>query len=171
MRVLERYTTAVNSSNLAVDPRTTWSDTDVLGAAGYAAKREPLGIALTRMFSGGKVYPVVLILAELCWGRSRHLRIKISRVQAEDISKAVLSWHRDGTCQPCGGTGYQRIAGTPALSEHNCTHCQGAGRIPFDAQFPEAVRGLAGWLSGEVERSQAAAGSAAMALLAPRLDL
>lgn len=171
MRLLERYTTAANSSNLAVDPRTIWSDTDVLGSAGLAAKQEPLGIALTRLFSGGKAQPVVLVLAELCWGRSHHLRIKISRMQAEDISRAVLSWYRHGTCQPCGGTGFQRIPGAPALSERHCEHCHGTGRIPFEHQFPHETRELAKWLAGEIDRAQAAAGSAAKAFLAPRLEL
>ena len=38
MRVLDRYASAIDSSNLKSEPGTTFSDTDVLGAAGIAAK-------------------------------------------------------------------------------------------------------------------------------------
>jgi len=37
MRYQERYACSVNSSNLTVDERTTWADSDVIGAAGMAA--------------------------------------------------------------------------------------------------------------------------------------
>lgn len=170
MKLLERYSTAVHSDNLAVDPRSTWSDTDVLGAAGLAARHEGLGIALTRLFAGGKPQDVIQIMAEMTFKRARTLRVKASQVQALDLATAVLSWYQHGTCQPCGGTGYQRIAGTPKLGDQ-CNHCGGAGRIPFDAQFRGDSLPLARWLSVEIDRAQAAAGQAAMAILAPRLEL
>lgn len=171
MKLLERYTTAVHSSNLAVDERTTWSDTDVLGAAGLAARHEALGVALTRLFSGGKPGPVVTLLSEMAFKRARTLKVKLSQVQAHDLALAVLGWYQHGTCQPCGGTGFKRIPGTPALSEANCPHCQGTRRLPFDQQFQHETRELARWLSGEIDRSQTAAGRTAMTFLAPTLEL
>jgi hypothetical protein len=170
MKLLERYSAAVHSDNLAVDPRSTWSDSDVLGAAGLAARHQGLGVALTRLFAGGKPQEVVEILTELAFKRARTLKVKVSQVQAKDLATAVLGWYRHGTCTHCGGVGYQRIAGTPKLGD-TCGHCQGTGRLPFDKQFMGETRELARWLSGEIDRSQAAAGSAAMAMLAPRLDL
>ena len=170
MKLLERYSVAVHSDNLAVEEGTTWSDTDVLGAAGLAARHEGLGVALTRLFAGGKVQDVVDILSELAFKRARTLKVKVSQVQAQDLATAVLGWYRHGTCKPCGGVGYQRIAGTPKLGDQ-CGHCGGTGRLPFDKEFRGETRELARWLSGEIDRSQAAAGSAAMAMLAPRLDL
>ncbi len=46
MKITERYSSAVNSSDLTTKPDTRWSDTDVLGATGLAARYEPLGVAL-----------------------------------------------------------------------------------------------------------------------------
>jgi hypothetical protein len=170
MRLLERYAVAVNSDNLTVDERTTYSDTDVLGAAGLAARRYPLGIALTRLFADGKPEAAILALTELAFKRARTLRVKLGRVEAEDISKAVLGWYRHGRCHPCGGTGYSVIPGTPVQGAE-CPHCKGTTFIPFDRQFPQDRQELARWLSGEIDREQAAAGSAAMAMLAPRMEL
>lgn len=170
MKVLERYSSAVNSSNLSVSERTQWSDSDVLGAAGLAAKHEPLGLALTRLFADGKPEQVVSILSDMAFRRARTLKVKLSGVEAGDLAKAVLAYYRHGTCQPCGGTGYKVIPGTPVQGDQ-CPHCGGTGKIPFDRQFPESVRELARWLSGEIDRSQVAAGRAAMAMLAPRLEL
>lgn len=169
MKLLERYSSAVHSDCLTVDPRTTMSDTDVLGAAGLAARHEGLGVALTRLFAGGAVGPVIELLEEMAFKRARTLRVKLSRVQAKDLSTAVLGWYRFGTCQPCGGTGYRLIPGTPALGDA-CPQCSGSGRLPFDKQFPQESREVARWLSGEIDRAQSAAGRAAMAMLAPRLE-
>ncbi len=170
MKVLERYSSAVNSGSLAVDARTTWSDSDVLGAAGLAARHVPLGLALQRLFADGKPEPVASMLADMAFRRARTLRVKLSQVQAADLARAVLGWYRHGTCKPCGGTGYKVIPGTPALGDQ-CPHCAGTGRMAFDRQFPEDKRELARWLSVEIDRSQAEAGRAAMAKLAPRLEL
>lgn len=170
MKILERYSAAVNSDNLLSDPRSTWGDSDVLGAAGLAARHEPLGIALTRLFADGKPETVIVILSDMAFKRARTLRVRLSDVELTDLARAVLGWYRHGTCQPCGGTGYKLIPGTPALGDE-CHHCHGTGKIPFDDQFRHESLDLARWLSGEIDRSQVTAGRAAMAMLAPRLDL
>lgn len=168
-KVLERYSSAVNSGNLSVKADTTWSDTDVLGATGLAGRYEPLGVALTRLFADGKTEPTLSILAEMAFKRARTLQMKLTRVQAGDVSRAVLGWYRHGACQPCGGTGYQVIPGTPVQGDE-CPRCRGEGRIPFEAQFATEYRELARWLSGEIDRTQVAAGRTAMTILAPRLE-
>jgi hypothetical protein len=170
MKVLERYAAAVNSDNLAVDARTTWADSDVLGAAGLAARYEPLGVALVRLFADGKPEQAVAILTDMAFKRARTVKVKLSQVQAGDLSRAVLGWYRHGTCQPCGGTGFQMIPGTPMQGDE-CPHCKGTGRLLFDRQFPGEALELARWLSGEIDRAQVAAGRAAMAMLAPTLTL
>jgi hypothetical protein len=169
-RILERYSAAVNSGDLSVNPDTRWSDTDVLGATGLAGRYEPLGVALTRLFADGKAEPTLTILAEMAFKRARTLKVRMSQVQAGDVSRAVLGWYRHGSCQPCGGTGYQVIPGTPVQGDH-CPKCRGDGRIPFEPQFSMEHRELARWLSGEIDRAQVAAGRTAMAILAPRLEL
>jgi hypothetical protein len=170
MGIQERYAQAVNSDNLTVDGRTTWSDTDVLGAAGLAGKHHALGVALVRLFADGKTEAVIAELSSIAFRKARTMRVKLSVLQSLDLSKAVLGWHRFGICQPCGGTGYSVIAGTPIQGDE-CPHCLAGGRMPFDPMFPIETRELARWLSAEIDRAQAVAGSAAMAMLAPRLEL
>ena len=170
MKILDRYNTAIHASNLASDPLTTWSDTDVIGAAGLAARHEPLGIELARMLAGGGSGQVVAILTEEAHERSFRVRERITRVQAEDIARAVLAWYRHGTCQPCGGIGFPRIKGTPSLGDE-CAHCGGTGRIQFDSQFRQEWRQIARWLRDGIERTQANAGVIAMQKIAPKLDL
>lgn len=167
--ILERYSTAIHASTLKPDATTTYSDLDVIGAAGLAARYEPIGIALARMLSGGGDGQVIAIMARAAFEKSFSLRVKVTQVQAADISRAVIAWFRDGRCNSCGGTGYRVIPGTPSLGD-DCPDCKGTGKIPFEPQFRQEWRDLARWLSSEVERSQAAAGQAAMAMLAPRLD-
>lgn len=184
MKIADRYSTAVHSSNLKSKPETTFSDADVLGAAGLAGKHvrvidgverpgSPLGIALMRLFAGDNTAArsLVHIMAVSVKGKAKRDGMALKFVQCEDVSRAVLAWHRDGVCKRCGGHGYTLIEGTPMLSEHACRACKGTGRVLFDEQFPLDLLLLARWLLAEVEREQAIAGPAAMAALAPRLEL
>lgn len=171
MRITERYASAVHATSLKSDPETYMSDTDVLGAMGLAARYEPLGVALARLLSGGGAASAIDTMAEDVYVRSHSVKgCRLSRVQARELAQAVLAWYRHGTCQPCGGTGFKRIANTPVNGDE-CNHCGGTGKIPFDRQFSADVLPLAQWLSSEIDRSQAAAAHAAMVALAPKLDL
>jgi len=170
MKILDRYNTAIHASNLASDPLTTWSDTDVIGAAGLAARHEPLGIELARMLAGGGSGQVVAYLADMAYIRSQGIKGgRLSRVEAIEIAKAVLAWFTHGTCHPCGGTGYARIKDAPSLGDE-CRHCGGTGKIPFDSQFRHEWREVARWLQDGIERTQANAGVIAMQKIAPKLD-
>ena len=169
MFILERLASAVHTSNLKSDPRTSYSDSDVIGAAGLAAKYEPLGIAITDLLTGGRAAGVIEELSSIGFRKARTLRIKISTGQARAVATAVLSWYRHGKCQPCGGTGYRTIPGTPVHGDE-CSHCRGTTNIPFESQFRQEWQPLARWLHAEIERSQVSAGIAAMKLIAPKLD-
>ncbi len=169
MKFPDRYPSAVNSRNLTVNPDTRWSDTDVLAAAGLAARHEPLGLALMRLFADGKAESTVAILADMAFKRARTKQVKLNRAQAQLLSEAVLGWYMKGTCQPCGGIGALVIPGTPVQGE-TCPHCRGTGKRDFDREFAADVLGLARWLSVEIDRSQAAAGTAAMVKLADKMD-
>ena len=170
----DRYSSAVRSSNLHSDPDTLRSAADVLGAAGFASKRTPLGIALMRLFTGdnGAAGQIVEHMAGMLVGKAWHAhRMALKPTQATDMAQAVLAWHRDGTCKPCGGHGFLMVEGAPTLSGHQCPECRGTGRVPFERNFKGARLELAKWLVAEVEREQAMAGPAAMRALAPRLEL
>ena len=57
------------------------------------------------------------------------------------------------------------------MDRSSCKFCRGTGKILFDRQFPITRLELARWLLVEIEREQAVAGPAAMAALAPKLEL
>ena len=184
--ITDRYATAVHSSNLASDPDTTRSDSDVLGAMGFAGKPwltdpgghvrrrgSPLGAALLRLFMGDNhaSSTIVEILAAKADGKAHRTGVDITRLEAEDLARKVLAWHRDGICRPCGGHGVQIIPGTTTLSGANCTHCGGSGRLRLDRHIVLQHLDLAQWLLAEMDREMGVAGPLAMRALAPRLDL
>jgi hypothetical protein len=174
-KLLDRYASAVHSSNLASSPRTVYSDSDVLGAVGLAGKDEDkaLAMALARLFSGDNTaaHALVRLMAEKAWGKARMLGVKLKRTQSEDMAKAILAWHRDGACRPCGGHGFELIPGTRTVGGSSCRVCRGTAKMPFDRQFTLERLPVARWLLSEIEREQGKAGAAAMAKLAPRLEL
>ncbi len=185
MRFTDRYTAAVPSRNLTSDPDTRASDSDVLGAAGLAAKPRrmgadgverpgsPLGIALMRLLAGDNhaSAETVRILAGKAVGKAYRLGIECRQVEADDLARAVLAWHRHGTCRQCGGHGVRVIPGTTTLGGEQCSPCGGTGRRLLRREIPMQFLALAEWLAVEIERELAFAGPAAMHALAPSLDL
>lgn len=172
-KIIDRYSGAVHSGNLGSKPDTTHSDSDVLGAFGLAAKRSPLAVALARLFTGDNhaAGHIVTILAEKVISRAYSQGITLAHVEAQDLSRAVLSWQRDSRCKSCGGHGVRVILGTTTLGDEPCPVCKGEGRIPFNRQFTMERLELARWLSTKLEAEIGVAGEAAMRMLAPRLDL
>jgi hypothetical protein len=160
----DRYASAIRSSCLTVDERTRMSDSDVLGAAGLAAKSHPLALALLRLFMGDNFASVRVteILAEMAWAKARYFKARVSRGDSELIAQACLAWHRDGTCKHCGGHGLLTIPGTKTLGHRSCQPCAGTGMLPFERQFSVAeVRELARWLVSELDREHGRATQAA----------
>jgi len=185
MGIVDRYSDAVHSSNLKSKPDTTQSDTDVLGAASWASKPvrtvagvevrgSPLGIALMRLFAGDNTGTgdLVRVMARALIGKAWHSsKLVLPEVEATDIARAVLAWYRDGVCKVCGGHGKEKLVGAPGLSDRNCRACKGTGKVEFNDAFTLEQLYLARWMLAEVDREQAIAGPAAMAALAPRLEL
>ncbi|MDM0041866.1 hypothetical protein QTI05_22690 [Variovorax sp. J22R193] len=177
MKIADRYASAIRSSCLTVDERTTFSDTDVLGAMGLASRTldqegHPLAVALERLFAGdnGASMIIVQVLSDMAWRRARTTKVRLNRMGAADMAKACLAWHRDGVCKACGGHGTLVIPGSTTLGPHDCKPCRGDGKVPFERQFDLEQRELAAWLVAQMEREQSRAGPAAMKALAPRLD-
>ena len=168
----QRYAIAINASSLKHDPDSTYSNVDVLGAYGLAGKYHPLGVALQRLFVGGKTTECLTVMTSMVLDRSYKVKERMNEGQALDLSKRVLAWYRYGTCTECGGTGKEVIfEPKPHLSDEDCPTCKGSGKRPFEPSFTNDIRDIALWLKGEVERNQAVAGRAAMTLIAPMLDL
>lgn len=171
-RIIDRYAGAVRSGNLKSEPGTTYSDSDVLGAAGLASRRSPLGMALLRLFVGDDhAHDTVEILTAMLVGKAYRAGLQVSRPWAADLARAVLAWYRHGTCTACGGHGVRLIPGTTTLGSEQCPACRGRGRIDLDRAVPMECVELARWLASEIDREQAIAGQQAMQALAPRLEL
>jgi hypothetical protein len=173
MKIAERYSTAIASSNLAVKEATTYSDSDVLGAFGLAAKTHPLAVALTRLLSGDNhaAVTVVALLANMARRHNTTAGGDMTESQSLDMARAVLAWARHGTCTACSGHGYAPLPGAPGLSDVECISCKGSGKIPFAPQFHPKQRDTALWLLAEMERETSKAGPEAMKAIAPSLTL
>lgn len=144
--IRERYETAGNTSNLAVESHRGGAG-DVLIAAGWSPAT--LGGAIMRMHSefrrppqhGGRTDAILAI---------QQLRTMPAVVQSvgsvamswgmeDGFGKAreVVAWWLDHVCPKCQGRKKQLIQGTPTLSERPCPHadeggCGGTGetRVP-----------------------------------------
>lgn len=177
-KIENRYASAVRSSNMRSKPGTEMSDSDVIGAAGLAARRNELAISLMRLFSGDnrEAHHVVRVLSEMAWGKAKAEHVKLKRAQADDMARAVLAWFRDGRCDVCRGHGYKVVGGKlgegrAVLSDAACSACKGTRKLPFDTQFAIERRLIARWLLSEVERQLAVAGAEAMKALGARMDV
>lgn len=187
MRITDRYASAIRSSNMRTDARSTYAPTDVLGAMGIAEREltegkdsrgnpvppAPLAVALERLFAGdNKASSVIVdVLARKAWEKARSSRVKLKRHEAIDMAKACLAWHRDGVCKACGGHGTLIIPGSTTLGASRCKVCKGAGKIPFERQFELELIPIATWLIVEMESDLCRAGPAAMRKIAPSLDM
>jgi hypothetical protein len=182
-KIVDRYADAIRSDNLLSKPATVWSDSDVLGAAGYAGKDKrilpdgtkvsghALGIALLRLFAegGGAAPDLRETMIRMLVGKAFRLGDEISEAAAAVIALGVLDWHRHPACTICGGHGFKVAIGTlgsrAVIGDVECDVCHGEGRRPFSPLFPESRLELAWWMRNEVERETAMAGPAAMAAL------
>ena len=146
--------------------------TDAVGAAGFAGKKRPLAMALLRLFVGDNhaAKQIVSLMSVMLVSKAYQIGILLPFTEAEDIASAVLAWHRDGVCKPCGGHGFTKIEGSPSLSEHVCPACRGTRKVPFEREFKSRNVDLARWLIAEVEREQAIAAKEAMKRLNLRID-
>ena len=189
MKIQDRYSSATQTSNLKSEPSTTHSASDVLGAAGLAAKDHrtlpdgsrapgnPLGIAMMRLFTASdRDIPstkrkIVQMTARMVQSKAEREGDPMKWPECEVIALSVLTWMTDGTCKPCGGHGRTLIEGTRTIGDHACPSCRGSGRVQFGANLPLERLLLAQWLLNKIEREMAIAGAAAMAALAPRLEL
>ena len=170
MKISDRYASAINSSNLLSIAGTTFSDTDVLGAAALASRKRPLAIALARLLYGDNkaARDVAAILEDLVWRQARARGIKSHQAGARALAQAALGWYRHGACKACHGHGRMLIPGTTVIGERECLQCHGAGRVAFERQFSPDQRELARWAAARIEREQSIAWPLALSLLLAR---
>lgn len=137
--VAERYSTAIQSSNLRCETRedAPLGSTGILIAAGWSPSR--IGASLLRLHTKTdrlgleQVHSQIMIKANE-WG--------IERPAA--IAASVLAWWMRPTCAVCHGVCLEVVAGTPSLSAYNCKECDGTGKVRLG--YGENGRRLAEWL-------------------------
>ncbi len=180
MEAADRYAIAATSSNLKSGP-----DTDMLGAGAFISKRirfadtpnarpgSPLAVALLRLCTGDRHAADDLIdtLTGMMVGKAWRVGNEIGHPAASIIARLVVDWFRDPSCKPCGGLGFRVIKHTPTLGAKPCKVCDGARKRDFEGMFQRERVHLARWALVELEREMSLAGPAAMAALAPRMNV
>lgn len=169
--IRDRYASAIHSPRLTHDADTSWSDTDVLAAMGFAAKRYPLSHMLARLWAGDSTVErqITEVLAHVALQRAAKHGLKPAG--ARELAQTVLRYCRDPKCRPCGGVGYQRIEGAPALSSLHCRACQGTGRVFTRRLFKSKWADLGDSLIDLVHAEAGRAMALASAKLLPQMQL
>jgi hypothetical protein len=165
MKIQERYSVARNATSLKVKVETTFAPVDVLAAAGMAANTHKESLMLWEVTFQGKTSAKLACVEMLAKKVAVAMLRNKWKGDPQRIASEVFAWHLHGTCQPCGGRGYQLILGTPALSDKVCTHCNGSGKVPLPQSDPHA------WLKDYMERLISQAGGKVMQKLAFDMDL
>jgi hypothetical protein len=180
--IRDRYASAVNTSNLKSDPKTTYSPTDVLGAYGLADRRlangidhhtkHPLAVPLERLFAGDDTAArdIVLRLTGIIRGKAIALRVDLTQSQTRDMARAILGWFRRPACPKCDGHGFKKIAGTTTIGNMRCRPCDATGRVQLEQLYRVEQRQLVRWVVARMELEAGLAGPAARKAIAPQLN-
>lgn len=165
MNMQERYEIARNSSNLKSLERTTFSDSDVLAAAGMAAQQNEDALLLWSVAFQGHSAEKHKLVAKLAEKLEKHMdRFRLAGNPVL-IAMECVAWTLHGTCQPCEGRGYKHIPDTPSLSDELCDHCKGTGKV----ELPHTEAHT--WLHNYIDILTAVAGGHIMAKLAGEMEL
>lgn len=164
--IQERYSTARQTSDLSLDPKTSMSPADVLTAAGWAAQENEAAMLLWEVTYRGKSQAKHRLVEIL--GGSLNARMAKDRSLKGDawkIAAEMVAWFLHGTCRPCGGLGYERVKDAPAISNRRCTVCHGAKR----AKYPRSAAHI--WMDAHLGSLTAKAGGEVMKKLARSMEL
>lgn len=153
----DRYASAVCSSSLTPDADSSLAPLDVLGAAGMAARREPLGMLLQRL----RACPTPVAqsvagaaLAERLRAAVRKRQVRRDGADSEVVAAEALAWWLDPTCLSCGGVRFQ--ARDARLTARHCGVCSGSGVRPLESRGTDAAHWVIDEISRHVGRSEAA---------------
>lgn len=137
--IQERYMVARTTSNLAVEFDTTMSASDILAAAGMAGQAHGLAIQLWQLEHSPNRHLLAVIESKLKRWLEDHMALHKMKGNPRRITRAVLTWHLDGLCRTCNGLGYERIHGTPHLSDVMCPDCFGTGTKKLQTENDQAA--------------------------------
>ena len=169
--VLERYSTALLSSDLSVSTERT-GDADLLIAAGIAAQadeRTRQSIMLYRMVHSGHAtqeQQLVMIHYAYRWVKSQMFRPgrdrlpKMDHAEVMDACAVVLIWWLSKRCPHCKGRRFELASpGAQVTSQRICKHCDGTGNVSLDrlaGDHGPAARWLANEFDLAIDRARGA---------------
>lgn len=164
MKIGERYSTARNTSNLKSAPRTTFSASDVLGAAGMAGQEQEVAMMLWEVAFKSKTKSKMALVERLTSQLTVFMLRAGMKGDPRKITMEVVAWWLYGTCMPCGGLGYEKAPGTPSLTDRLCKACRGHKKVKLPRTEPHD------WLHDRMSRLQAIAGGRVMRKIADDLS-
>lgn len=162
MSMNEKISSAQTSDNLKEVPPEQIGDVDIIRACGMVGVQMPLGLSLWRLkySAATREFPTVVD------GLLTKVLSRFHRIDGLKVTYKVIKHWLDDMCHACHGRGYEVVPGTPMLSEKQCEHCGGQGRVklpePDDASL---------WLLEEIAKMERDVASAIMVKLNTKLDL
>lgn len=140
--VIERLTTALNSSDLSFDVNHR-GDLDYLVAAGIAASRHgSVALPLLHVHYAGRpsdlnaAFRAVVGLVRR-FNAKKHWRLAGHSIQT--VALHALSHHVDPACPHCHGRKFEVQSDAPVLSTKMCRHCHGTGRRPVQKKHRDQI--------------------------------
>lgn len=165
MKIEEHYIRARHASSLKQGANTRMGAVDVLAAAGCAAQDNGTALLLWSVLFQGRAKSKHALVDALAHRLGFEMRAKRWRGDARLIAMECVAWHLHGVCQPCGGRGYERVSGSPALSGRVCRHCGGSGKVSLPRGDAHT------WLVDYMAKLTHMAGGQVMRKLASDMDL
>jgi hypothetical protein len=153
----DRYARACLSSSLTPRADSTLAPLDLLGGAGMAARRQPLGMLLQRLRAAptpAAQAVAAAALAERLREAVRRRQVRRNGVDSEAVAAEALAWWLDPTCSSCGGVRY--VARDARLTARFCPDCAGSGVRALQAGAPAAAEWVLDSISQHVGQSESA---------------
>lgn len=153
----DRYARAVCSSSLTPRAESNVAPLDLLGAAGMAARRQPLGMLLQRLRASPTPVAQAVAgaaLAERLRAAVRKRQVRRDGVDSEAVAAEALAWWLDPTCLSCGGVKF--LARDARLTARHCPVCAGSGVRPLESRATSAAEWVLDSISRHVGQSEAA---------------
>lgn len=159
MTVAEKYSRAIQSSDLRVDGDSV-CDADVLIASGWAAQgNNTLSLDLYRMKVTGDMTAFLRIADDVGNSLCRHFAMGppqlrgLSRVVAIDIARRTLRHWLDDACRPCEGRRHPLIPNSTRLDvSRDCQVCHGTGKRIVENCVESQHREHARWIASVLDK-------------------
>lgn len=145
MTIAERYMTARTTTSLKV--KTGKSAADILAAAGMAGQKHDLPLRLWAFMHDPKPSDFRYLCERLAVKAEAFMFLNKHKGKPREIARQALAWWAFGVCKHCDGLGFERIPGTPHLSDVTCSHCDGTGRQRLHTGNDEVAK----WLVVEID--------------------